>query len=121
MECQKIFDTIEQLYDEYVQVWEDICNIESPTNYKEGVDAVGRYIMALAEKKGWKSTVCHQDVSGDVVCITMNSESKLEPVSISGHIDTVHRSPVSNPRLPERPRTVRFPRSHSPPAKAPHR
>lgn len=90
MECQAIFNKIDELKDQYVQIWEDICNIESPTSYKEGVDAVGRYIMALAEKKGWQITVCPQDVSGDVVCITMNADSKLEPVSISGHIDTVH-------------------------------
>lgn len=90
MECQEIFNKIDELNDQYVQLWEDICNIESPTSCKEGVDTVGRYIMALAEKKGWQITVCPQDVSGDAICITMNADSKLESVSISGHIDTVH-------------------------------
>ena len=90
MECQEIFNKIDALKDQYTQIWEDICNIESPTSCKEGVDAVGRYIMALAEKKGWQISVSHQDVSGDAICITMNGDSKLEPVSISGHIDTVH-------------------------------
>ncbi len=90
MSCKAVFDAIHNLYDEYVQIWEDISNIESPTSCKEGVDAVGRYIIALAEKKGWKVRICPQNVSGDAVCITMNSDSKEAPVSLSGHIDTVH-------------------------------
>ncbi len=89
MSCEKVFETIQSLYDEYVQIWEDISNIESPTSYKEGVDAVGRYIIALAEKKGWKVDVCPQTVSGDAICITMNTEANEAPVSLSGHLDTV--------------------------------
>lgn len=90
MSCKEVFDTIRSLNEEYTQIWEDIANIESPTSCKEGVDAVGRYIIALAEKKGWEVKVCPQEVSGDVVCITMNGASKEAPVSLSGHMDTVH-------------------------------
>ncbi|MBR4863747.1 MAG: M20/M25/M40 family metallo-hydrolase [Oscillospiraceae bacterium] len=89
MACEKIFETIESLYEEYVQIWEDISNIESPTSYKEGVDAVGKYIIALAEKKGWKVDICPQAVSGDAICITMNADATEAPVSLSGHLDTV--------------------------------
>lgn len=89
MSCKKIFETVHALYDEYVTLWEDICNIESPTSCKEGVDAVGRYLIAFAEKKGWKVEICPQPVSGDAICITMNPSAKEAPVSISGHIDTV--------------------------------
>ena len=90
MSCKEVFEKIHALNDEYIQILEDISNIESPTDFKEGVDEVGRYLMALAEKKGWKIEICPQPVSGDAICLTMNADSTEAPVSISGHMDTVH-------------------------------
>lgn len=90
MVCRELFQKIDELEEEYLSVWEDITNIESPTTYKAGVDAVGEYLAAMARQRGWKVERSVQDVSGDVLCITMNPESKEPPVSISGHIDTVH-------------------------------
>ena len=80
---QKIFDTIDSLYDDYVRIWEEICNIESPTAYKAGVDAVGKYCADFAEARGWQVEYFRHDVSGDVVCITMNPEAKGQPISLS--------------------------------------
>ena len=87
---KKIFEKIEELRETYFKIWEEVCNIESPTNYKEGVDRVGDYFVEMAKKRGWKVECSKQKVSGDVVCITMNSDLDLKPVSLSGHIDTVH-------------------------------
>ncbi len=87
---QKIFDTIDSLYDKYVAIWEQICNIESPTASKAGVDAVGKFFIDFAKEKGWKVDIFPQSLAGDVVCITMNPDAKGQPVSISGHMDTVH-------------------------------
>ncbi len=44
----------------------------------------------MAEERGFKVEYSKQDAAGDVVCITMNPDSDLKPVVISGHIDTVH-------------------------------
>lgn len=90
MRCEQLFKKIDDLYEEYLPVWEDVCNLESPTDYKEGVDAVGTYFIKMAEKRGWLTEVFHQPVSGNVVCITMNPQSAAQPVTLSGHIDTVH-------------------------------
>lgn len=90
MACKEIFAQIDRLQPQYLQVWEDICNIESPTNYKEGVDAVGNYIIRLAEKMGWRTEVCQQPVAGNAVCITMNPDAPGAPLALSGHMDTVH-------------------------------
>ena len=90
MTQEKLFATVDSLTGEYLQIWEDVCNIESPSAYKEGVDAVGRFFMERAEKKGWQVEVCHQEVSGDAVCITMNADVDAAPVAVSGHMDTVH-------------------------------
>ena len=69
---EKIFDEVDSLYDEYVKVWVDCCNIESPTAYKEGVDAVGKFFSDMAEARGWLVETFPHPISGDVVCITMN-------------------------------------------------
>ena len=90
MNCSHIFDIIDELNNEYVDVLEDICNIESPSNYKEGVDAVGEYFVKLAEERGWRCERFPQKKFGDVFCITMNQSSAKAPIALSGHMDTVH-------------------------------
>ena len=90
MDYKKIFETIDELYEPYLDIWEDACNIESPSKYKEGVDAVGKYFSSIAEKKGWKIDTFYNDVSGNVVTITLNPDSDKKPLIISGHMDTVH-------------------------------
>jgi len=87
---KNLFSTIDSLYESYLSIWEDVCNIESPTRCKEGVDAVGRYFAGLAVKHGWKVEFGAQPVAGDTVCITMNEDVDAAPVSLSGHMDTVH-------------------------------
>ncbi len=32
----KIFETVDNLTPAYIDIWQDVCNIESPTDYKEG-------------------------------------------------------------------------------------
>lgn len=90
MDHRTVFQKIDELEQRYVQVWEDVCSIESPTDCKAGVDAVGAYISELARERGWEVEVFEQPVSGNVVCITMNPDAPGVPVSLSGHIDTVH-------------------------------
>ena len=87
---QKVFETIDALDAEFRQVWADVVAIESPTVYKEGVDAVGAYFIKRAEANGWKVEVLEQPVSGNAVCLTMNPDAKGAPVALSGHMDTVH-------------------------------
>lgn len=92
MSCSKLFKKIDELNSQYIKVWEDVCNIESPTNYKVGVDAVGNYFISIAQKFGWKIEVLEQKVSGNAICITMNDNIKnLPPICVSGHIDTVQK------------------------------
>lgn len=88
--CGKLFNRIDELEKEYIDFWEDICNIESPTACKTGVDGVGDYIIEKAVARGWEAEKQLQDVSGNCVCITMNPEAAGAPVCLSGHIDTVH-------------------------------
>lgn len=86
----KLLQTIDELNVEYVKIWEDICNIESPWHNKKGVDAVGEYFIRYAEERGWKVEVFEQERAGNVVILTMNPEVDAAPIAFSGHMDTVH-------------------------------
>ncbi len=90
MVCDKLFSEIDKLYEKYLGVYEDVCNIESPTDCKEGLDRVSGYFADMAKQHGWQVEICKQEVAGDVVCITMNPKAENAPVTLSGHIDTVH-------------------------------
>ena len=87
---QNIFKEIDRLHGTYVDVWEDVCNLESPSKDKALVDKVGEYFRTLAEKRGWKIEIYPQERFGDVVCITMNPNAAAPTVALSGHMDTVH-------------------------------
>ena len=89
MRCDQLFSVIDSLYDEYIGFWVDVCNIESQTCDKAGVDAVGRYFCDRARALGFTVDVYPEPVSGDLVCITMNPDAKGRPITLSAHIDTV--------------------------------
>ena len=87
---KKLFCEIDRLSDKYLDILEDICNIESPTKHKEGVDAVGNYCVRLAEQRGWLVERFSEQISGDAILITMNPEAQSAPITLSAHMDTVH-------------------------------
>ncbi len=85
-----LLEKIEELNEQYIKVWEDVCNLESPTADKAAVDEVGRYFIRMAEERGWKVEISRQEVAGDAICITMNPDVEAPAITFSGHIDTVH-------------------------------
>ena len=87
MKCKEAFTYIQDLNEKYIKAWVDVCNIESPTTYKAGIDAVGKYFADMAEEFGWDIEYCRQQTA---IAITMNSHVKARPLALSGHIDTVH-------------------------------
>lgn len=90
MICDKLFEIINSLEEKYLQFLVDVCDIESPTEYKEGVDKVGKYFIEKAKEKGWKIEEQAQPISGNCVCITLNPKASGQAVCFSGHMDTVH-------------------------------
>ena len=87
---EHLFSKIEGLNDKYVEIWRDVCNIESPTLHKAGVDAVGNYFADVATSLGFSIERLPLKTAGDVVVITMNPDSENPPICFSGHTDTVH-------------------------------
>lgn len=90
MNCQALLQKIDAINDEYLNVLEDVCNLESPTADKERVDAVGAYFVRMAQVRGWEFEFAPQECAGDAICITLNPHAKAAPIVLSGHLDTVH-------------------------------
>ena len=90
MNYQNLLSVIDSLNDTYCSLWETVCNIESPTACKAGVDAVGDVFVQLAKKRGWRVDVLRTEKAGNPICITLNPDVQAAPVVFSGHIDTVH-------------------------------
>ena len=90
MKNQNLFEKIDSLETKYLDILEDLCNIESPTNEKERVDRAVGYLVDLAKAKGWEIEICPQSKAGDPACITLNPNADAAPICLSAHIDTVH-------------------------------
>ncbi len=90
MNCSEVFRKIDELNEEYVRMWEEFCNIESPTAYKEGVDNACSFVIEKAKARGWKVETKRMEIAGDPVMITMNADAGSAPIALSGHADTVH-------------------------------
>ena len=90
MDCQGLFSVIDDLNDAYCTIWEKVCNIESPTGYKKGVDEVGNIFIKMARERDWFIEVFEDPIAGNAICITINHTSEEPPIVFSGHIDTVH-------------------------------
>lgn len=89
MKCKEIFDRIDALEGEYLDFLEKVCNIESPTSCKAGVDAVGEVFMERARELGFSIDVHEEPKSGNAICISLAPDAKLPAVTMSGHMDTV--------------------------------
>ncbi len=86
---ERLFEKIQELEEKYKKVWLDICEIESPTEFKQGVDKIGNYFIKLAKELGFQVEICEQKISGNVVCIDMNGGVAEKPICMSAHMDTV--------------------------------
>ena len=51
---KNIFDEIDQLNSTYIDIWEDVCNLESPSHDKARVDQVGAYFSVWQKNKTGK-------------------------------------------------------------------
>ena len=90
MQFPKLLQTIDELYPRYLDVLEDLCNLESPTADKALVDAVGEYILCWARGLKLDIDVRQMEGAGNPICITLNPQATAPAVVLSGHIDTVH-------------------------------
>lgn len=91
---QKVFSEIDKLQDKYVKLLVDICNIESKSENKKGVDKVGEYLRKVAEDLGYTIKQRNFEKAGNVYSFTLNPDGEKKMISLSGHMDTVFEEGV---------------------------
>ena len=87
---RNVFLVIDELCDKYLGVLIDACNIESKSDNKEGVDAVGEYFSNIAREMGYTQNKREFEQAGNVYSFTYNPCGEKKPISLSAHMDTVH-------------------------------
>lgn len=91
---QNLFEIIDKNQPEIKKLWIQMAKIESPSADKEAVDAVGKLIADFAKSKGIDAKIVPFNESGNGLIITYNGESTLPPVTLMGHMDTVHKKGI---------------------------
>ncbi len=85
----KINILIEELYPKYVDFWIKLCNIESHTPFKQGVDQVGKTILEYTKDMGYESEVLQIEECGNAMFLTLKGNGNKPPVCLTAHMDTV--------------------------------
>lgn len=91
---KKVFDKIDELSGKYLNVLVDACNIESKSEDKEGVDKVGDYFASIARDMGYVIKKKEFEKAGNAYSFTYNPAGSKKPISLSGHMDTVHKKGI---------------------------
>ena len=91
MEQKQLLDQIDLAFPEYLQLWKDICNIESPSADRVGVNLVADHIAAFCKGKGYAVTRQPTPAGGDMLLIELPGKSDKAPVALMAHMDTVHQ------------------------------
>jgi glutamate carboxypeptidase len=109
MSINNIAETVEQRKDLWIEFLRDIVNIDSGTDYKEGVDFVGTYITEKLKDLGFDISIVKEEVYGNHILAYRNRGSKPRILFV-GHMDTVY------PRgtVKERPFLIRDNKAYGP-------
>ena len=100
---EALFQEIDRLAPEYVQLWKELCLLEGRSDEIENLNRVADLIVERAEAIGFTVTREHFPGAGDPLFLTLPEKrsedgqpvcgeftSEAGPVSLLGHFDTVH-------------------------------
>ena len=90
MNSGELFAAVDKLNNEYIDFWNRICMMETPTSDKKRIDALGSFLKAKAVDYGWEIEEHVEDTAGNALCFTMNPAAPGAPVCFSAHMDTVY-------------------------------
>lgn len=85
----KLFSIIDTLSEDYVSLLIKLCNIESKSENKEGLDQIYEEIIAHGRTKGYEIKEMRLEKAGNVASLTYYPKGKGALVCLSAHADTV--------------------------------
>ena len=90
---QKIFQTIEENQQKYIDFLCGICSYEARAYDKETIDNMVDYITTFAQNEGFRVTRVPMEKCGDFLTVEIN-EGKEKACLFQAHMDTVHERGV---------------------------
>lgn len=91
-QIQKAFSYIDSKAEDMKTLWINISKIESPSEYKNGVDSVAELLAHTCEKDGLDTKIITFENAGNsLVAYTEQFTEKNDGVVLMGHMDTVHK------------------------------
>lgn len=91
---EEVFCEIDKLQKKYLDLLVDICNIESKSDNKAGIDEVGACLNNLAKEIGYTCKKKEFEKAGNVYSFTFNPNGEKKMISLSAHMDTVFEKGV---------------------------
>jgi len=80
----------EQRQDRIVETVRELVEIESPSDHKEAVDRIARFLAPKFEALGGRAQLHHSVDAGDSLQINFGSPAARPPILLLGHYDTVY-------------------------------
>ncbi len=91
-DIQKAFSYIDSKAEDMKTLWIDISKIESPSEYKLGIDKVSELLADTCKRSGLDTKIITFENSGNsLVAETEHFTEKNNGVVLMGHMDTVHK------------------------------
>lgn len=80
---------IDRLNPEYLDFLEDICNIESNSYDRRGINCVAQFIAGMSRDQSYSVSFRHFEKSGDCLCVDWINDLNSPFIVLSAHMDTV--------------------------------
>lgn len=91
-DINKAFEYIDSNAEEMKKLWIDVSKIESPSEYKSGVDEVAALLYEVCKKSGLNTEIITFENSGNSVAAeTEKFTEKNNGIALMAHMDTVHK------------------------------
>lgn len=82
---------VDELYPLHIALWEELCNLESPSDCKQALDEVVTHIHTMCTEKGYTVTERKFERAGNFLRIDLTGELAQPPIVLMAHLDTVHK------------------------------
>lgn len=110
MQKEKCFTFIDENRENMLNLWEELVNIDSGSDYKEGVDAVVQKVADILTAIGGKTKIISNQKAGNMLVSEFGDTSKPF-IILTGHLDTVFNK-VGTAK--ERPFTIKEGKAYGP-------
>lgn len=86
---EKLFSCMEELEPRYLELWEQLCRMETPSTNKPALDRQADFLEETAKALGFAVTRVPFEKAGDCLRIDVAGDD-CAPVVMMAHMDTVH-------------------------------